>query len=130
MLEFKHKGRDLSQWLSLSVHEMHREDFLASGTRDILQWLESLGLGYITIGQDIATLSHGELRRLSLAESLSQLKGKKAIILFDSPSHGLDPKSAEALYGMLHELTQKGHTVVVAEVEGVGGDEGGVIGDQ
>ncbi|HPF93104.1 MAG TPA: ATP-binding cassette domain-containing protein, partial [Tenuifilaceae bacterium] len=122
MLEFYYRGKDLSQWLSLTVYEMHREDFLASGTRDMLQCLESLGLGYITIGQDIATLSHGELRRLSLAESLSQLKDKKAIILFDSPSHGLDPKSAEALYNMLHELTQKGHTVVVAEVEGVGGE--------
>ena len=121
MLEFKHKGRDLSQWLSLSVHEILAEDLLTTGTREMLQWLKSLGLGYITIGQDIATLSHGELRRLSLAESLSQLKGKKAIILFDSPSHGLDPKSAEALYNMLHGLTQKGHTVVVAEVEGVGG---------
>lgn len=121
MMEFKYKSRDLSQWLSLTVHEMLLEDFLTSGTRDMLQWLKSLGLGYIAIGQDIATLSHGELRRLSLAENLSKLKGKKAIILFDSPSHGLDPKSAEALYNMLHELTQKGHTVVVAEVEGVDG---------
>ncbi|MFP4556417.1 MAG: ATP-binding cassette domain-containing protein [Bacteroidales bacterium] len=120
MLGFKYKGRDLSQWLSLTVNEMLWEDFLTIGNRNILQWLKSLGLGYVTIGQDIATLSHGELRRLSLAENLSGLKGKNAIILFDSPSHGLDPKSAEALYSMLHQLTQKGHTVVVAEAEEVG----------
>ena len=79
-----------------------------------LQFLNDVGLNYLTINRTSNTLSGGESQRINLATSLgSSLVGSMYIL--DEPSIGLHPKDTERLIGVLKDLRDLGNTVVVVE---------------
>jgi excinuclease ABC subunit A len=79
-----------------------------------LQFLEDVGLSYLTINRTSNTLSGGESQRINLATSLgSSLVGSMYIL--DEPSIGLHPKDTERLIGVLQDLRDLGNTVIVVE---------------
>ncbi|MDA9234404.1 excinuclease ABC subunit UvrA [Polaribacter sp.] len=79
-----------------------------------LQFLNNVGLNYLTINRTSNTLSGGESQRINLATSLgSSLVGSMYIL--DEPSIGLHPKDTERLIGVLKDLRDLGNTVVVVE---------------
>ncbi len=79
-----------------------------------LQFLNDVGLSYLTINRTSNTLSGGESQRINLATSLgSSLVGSMYIL--DEPSIGLHPKDTERLIGVLKNLRDLGNTVVVVE---------------
>lgn len=116
ILNYRVEGLSIDQWLGLTVEEALKKDIWSEKSRKALNWLSKAGLDYLTIGQEIGTFSQGELRRLALAEKLILLK-KKAIILLDNPTLGLDPINQQKLFSLLNFLAEKGNTVVVAESE-------------
>ncbi len=79
-----------------------------------LQFLEDVGLGYLTLNRLSNTLSGGESQRINLATSLgSSLVGSMYIL--DEPSIGLHSRDTERLIKVLKSLRDIGNTVVVVE---------------
>jgi len=81
-----------------------------------LQFLNDVGLGYLTLNRPSATLSGGESQRINLATSLgSSLVGSMYIL--DEPSIGLHPRDTQRLIKVLKRLRDIGNTVIVVEHE-------------
>ncbi len=81
-----------------------------------LSYLNEVGLGYLTLNRQSATLSGGESQRINLATSLgSSLVGSMYIL--DEPSIGLHPKDTQRLISILKKLRDVGNTVIVVEHE-------------
>ena len=81
-----------------------------------LDWLNEVGLGYLTLNRQANSLSGGESQRINLANSLgSSLVGSMYIL--DEPSIGLHPKDTERLVKVLKALKDLGNTVIVVEHE-------------
>lgn len=79
-----------------------------------LQFLNDVGLSYLTLNRTSNTLSGGESQRINLATSLgSNLVGSMYIL--DEPSIGLHPKDTERLIKVLKDLRDLGNTVIVVE---------------
>src|SRR5690606_2750546 len=76
--------------------------------------LQRLGLGYLSIGQPLSTLSGGEAQRLKLARALGErLKG--TLFIVDEPSAGLHVDEVERVLSCLELIVQGGGSVVVVE---------------
>ena len=79
-----------------------------------LEFLHKVGLSYLTLNRNSASLSGGESQRINLATSLgSSLVGSMYIL--DEPSIGLHPKDTEQLIEVLKNLRDLGNTVIVVE---------------
>lgn len=79
-----------------------------------LSFLTEVGLDYLTLNRNSATLSGGESQRINLATSLgSSLVGSMYIL--DEPSIGLHPKDTKRLINVLSSLRDLGNTVIVVE---------------
>ena len=84
--------------------------------RNRLQYLNEVGLGYLTLDRLSSTLSGGESQRINLATSLgSSLVG--SLYILDEPSIGLHPRDTARLIGVLKKLRDLGNTVIVVEHE-------------
>lgn len=79
-----------------------------------LEFLDEVGLGYLTLDRLSSTLSGGESQRINLATSLgSSLVG--SLYILDEPSIGLHSRDTQKLISVLRKLQQIGNTVVVVE---------------
>ncbi len=79
-----------------------------------LEYLNDVGLGYLSLNRLSNTLSGGESQRINLATSLgSSLVGSTYIL--DEPSIGLHPRDTRKLIGILKKLRDIGNTVIVVE---------------
>ncbi|MBX3291285.1 MAG: excinuclease ABC subunit UvrA [Acidobacteria bacterium] len=79
-----------------------------------LRFLDTVGLGYLTLDRASGTLSGGEGQRIRLATQIgSQLRG--VLYVLDEPSIGLHPRDNKRLLETLHELRDLGNTVLVVE---------------
>lgn len=79
-----------------------------------LQVLMSLGLGYLTLGEETPSLSGGEAQRLKLASEMGRPQ-TDSVFVFDEPTIGLHPLDVETLLGVFQTLIDTGATVVVIE---------------
>ncbi|TGE05226.1 excinuclease ABC subunit UvrA [Hymenobacter fodinae] len=110
------RALEFFQNLELPEHEAKVAERLVTEVTNRLEYLNRVGLGYLTLNRLSSTLSGGESQRISLATSLgSALVGSMYIL--DEPSIGLHPKDAEQLIGVLRSLQQLGNTVIVVEHE-------------
>ena len=73
-----------------------------------------IGLPYLSLNREAATLSGGEAQRLKLASEMGR-RQEDALFVFDEPTIGLHPLDVEVLLGVLEHLVQAGATVVVIE---------------
>ncbi|PSL04492.1 excinuclease ABC subunit UvrA [Cecembia rubra] len=81
-----------------------------------LEYIDKVGLGYLTLNRLTSTLSGGEYQRIKLATSLgSALVGSMYIL--DEPSIGLHPRDTDRLIEVLKSLRDLGNTVIVVEHE-------------
>ena len=82
--------------------------------REKLEVLQSLGLGYLTLGEDTPALSGGEAQRLKLASEMGRTQ-EDSVFVFDEPTIGLHPLDVQVLLGVFNRLVEAGATVVVIE---------------
>ncbi|WP_124054814.1 excinuclease ABC subunit UvrA [Arcanobacterium ihumii] len=114
-LEVHYKGKNVAEVLNMTISEA--KDFFASVPRitKYLELLESVGLGYIRLGQPATTLSGGEAQRVKLASELHKRSTGKTVYLLDEPTTGLHFEDVRKLLQVLQGLTDKGNTVIVIE---------------
>jgi excinuclease ABC subunit A len=79
-----------------------------------LEVLRSLGLGYLTLGEETPGLSGGEAQRLKLASEMGRAQSD-SVFVFDEPTIGLHPLDVRTLLQVFRSLLDRGATVVVIE---------------
>ena len=82
--------------------------------RSRLEVLQSLGLGYLTLGEETPSLSGGEAQRLKLASEMGRLQSD-SVFVFDEPTIGLHPLDVQTLLRVFQTLIDNGATVIVIE---------------
>ena len=108
---------DVRQWvqaLAMSGREADIARDLIPEIQSRLEFLEEVGLGYLTLDRGAPTLSGGEAQRIRLAAQLgSNLQG--VCYVLDEPTIGLHARDNQILLNALHKLGDKGNTLVVVE---------------
>ncbi|MEJ7928665.1 excinuclease ABC subunit UvrA [Ramlibacter sp. AN1015] len=112
---------DVRRWIetlqaegTLSEREQGIARDLIPEIRSRLEFLEEVGLGYLTLDRGAPTLSGGEAQRIRLAAQLgSNLQG--VCYVLDEPTIGLHARDNQILLNALHKLGDKGNTLVVVE---------------
>ncbi len=108
---------DLAEWfaqLTLTPTEQKTAEMLLHEITSRIQFMQDVGLGYLTLSRMSNTLSGGESQRICLAKSLgSSLVG--SLYVLDEPSIGLHARDTQRLIHVLKELRDLGNTIVVVE---------------
>jgi len=140
-LDVRYKGKNIYEILQMTVNDAL--DFFSnipSASRK-LKTLESVGLGYVKLGQSALTLSGGEAQRVKLALELSKRDTGKTLYILDEPTTGLHFADVKKLMEVLQMLVDHGNTVILIEhnldvvkqadhiidLGPEGGDKGGTI---
>jgi excinuclease ABC subunit A len=108
---------DTREWVSTLALKGRGADIARDVVSEIegrLQFLEEVGLGYLSLDRAAPTLSGGEAQRIRLAAQLgSNLQG--VCYVLDEPTIGLHPRDNQILLDALKKLGDKGNTLVVVE---------------
>ena len=114
-LDIRFRGKSISDVLNMTVEEAL--DFFQNipRIRSRLQTLMAVGLGYIRLGQPATTLSGGEAQRIKLSKELSRRDTGNTFYILDEPTTGLHFEDVRKLLSVLHELADRGNTVLVIE---------------
>ncbi|MEM9079939.1 MAG: excinuclease ABC subunit UvrA [Verrucomicrobiota bacterium] len=126
-LAFKINGKTLPDLWQLPIHELagfmqaitptHSDKTLQLILTEItsrLDYLQEVGLSYLTLDRPARTLSGGEIARVNLTTCLGTSLSQTLFVL-DEPTVGLHPRDINALTGVMHNLRDKGNTLVVVE---------------
>lgn len=115
ILTVEYKNHSISQVLDLSVNEAI---LLFADNPKInahLSMMNSLGLGYMKLGQSSTTLSGGEAQRIRLATELVKKTTEKSLYILIYPSSGLHIHDIDVLFVALHKLAEQGHTLLLID---------------
>ena len=114
-LDIKYKGKTIHEVLELTVEDAHKFFSAIPAIKRKLQTLIDVGLSYITLGQNATQLSGGEAQRVKLSRELSKRDTGKTLYILDEPTTGLHFHDINHLLCVLHELRNRGNTVVIIE---------------
>jgi excinuclease ABC subunit A len=110
-------ARRALEWLEgveLSETDRHVARLILREIQERLQFLENVGIGYLSMARGAATLSGGEAQRIRLATQIgSSLVG--VLYILDEPSIGLHQRDNSKLIATLERLRELGNTVIVVE---------------
>jgi len=116
VLEVQYKSRSIFDMLEMSVDEAINFFEDEKNISNAIRPLQSVGLGYIKLGQSSDTLSGGEAQRVKLASFLGKGKGHGHILfIFDEPTTGLHFHDIKKLLSSFNALIEQGHSLVVIE---------------
>lgn len=114
-LEVHYKGKNINEVLSMTVEAAHEFFAAVPALARRLKTLMDVGLSYITLGQSATTLSGGEAQRVKLSKELSRRDTGNTLYILDEPTTGLHFHDIKQLLSVLHELRDRGNTIVVIE---------------
>ncbi|HKZ37414.1 MAG TPA: ATP-binding cassette domain-containing protein, partial [Chryseolinea sp.] len=137
VLAYKWMGKNIVEVLKMTVEESVAF-FEDTRTQKLLNRINDMGLGYMTLGQPLSTFSGGERQRLKLA---IQFDEHGQLFVFDEPTTGLHPSDIEKLMSVFQKLVDHGNSVIIIEhnldvisradwiidIGPGGGNEGGTI---
>ena len=106
------EGKNIADVLGLSAKEACSFFRQSPRIQAALTRLDAVGLGYITLGQALDTLSGGELQRIKLA---AELTGKGRIYLLDEPTTGLHMADIARFMRTIDRIVDNGNTVIIIE---------------
>jgi excinuclease ABC subunit A len=114
-LEIRYRGKSIADVLELTVDQALPllENFPPIANK--LRTLQSVGLGYIELGQSATTLSGGEAQRVKLSRELSKRGTGRTLYILDEPTTGLHFEDVRKLLDVLTRLVDHGNSVVVIE---------------
>ncbi|MEM6821585.1 MAG: excinuclease ABC subunit UvrA [Verrucomicrobiota bacterium] len=106
--------KDLKQFVNSFKASDKSEKILIDQIKSRVNYLNQVGLGYLTLNRSTRTLSGGEIQRVNLTTCLgSSLVG--TLFVLDEPSIGLHPRDTSQLIETLRKLTSRGNTTLVVE---------------
>lgn len=114
-LEILYKGKSISDVLNMSVEDATAFFQPIPSIYRKLTTLNSVGLGYITLGQQATTLSGGEAQRVKLSLELAKRDTGNTLYILDEPTTGLHFEDIRHLVNVLNRLVDKGNTILVIE---------------
>lgn len=114
-LEVKYKGKHFGQILEMTIQEASQWFANIPKIAKRLKTLDSVGLSYLQLGQEIASLSGGEAQRLRLSRELAKRETGKTLYLIDEPTVGLHFEDIARLLPIFHQLADKKNTIIVIE---------------
>jgi excinuclease ABC subunit A len=114
-LEVHYRGKSIADVLDLTVDQALPLLENIPSIANKLRTLQSVGLGYIELGQSATTLSGGEAQRVKLARELSRRGTGRTLYILDEPTTGLHFEDTRRLLDVLNRLVDQGNTVVVIE---------------
>lgn len=114
-LSVYYKGKNIYDILEMEVVEAL--DFFANipSIKHKLETLQKVGMEYIKLGQFSTTLSGGEAQRIKLAKELVRPATGKTLYILDEPTTGLHFHDVKHLLHVLHELVERGNSIIVIE---------------
>lgn len=111
VLSYTFQGKSISNVLELNVQQA-LEFFEIKEVVNRLKAMNDVGLGYLSLGQPLSTLSGGECQRIKLA---CELHKKGSIYVMDEPTTGLHMSDIGHLLEIMNRLVDSGNTVIVIE---------------
>jgi excinuclease ABC subunit A len=115
ILEVRYRGKSISDVLDMSIEQAVEFFEHMPGILHKIKTLQTVGLGYITLGQQSTTLSGGEAQRVKLAGELTKKDTGNTFYILDEPTTGLHFEDVRILIEVLNKLVNKGNTVLVIE---------------
>ena len=109
--------KQLKQWIQSLDLPSEENEVAQEAIKQILQklnFLERVGLSYLTLDRQIKTLSGGEYQRLNISNQLAN-RLTSTLYVLDEPTVGLHPRDTDKIIKVLKEITNYGNTVVVVE---------------
>jgi len=114
-LEILFHGRSIADVLDLTVREAITLFRNIPRVLDKLATLDTVGLGYLKLGQPAPTLSGGEAQRLKLSLELSKRQQGQTLYILDEPTTGLHWTDIQRLMDLLFKLRDAGNTIIIIE---------------
>ena len=114
-LEVRYQGKNIAEVLDLSIRDAKNFFSKFAMMREKLEVLDSIGLGYVKLGQPSTTLSGGEAQRIKIASELMKKSTGRTLYLLDEPTTGLHFADIKNLLKALFDLRNQGNTIVVIE---------------
>ena len=114
-LEVRYKGKSIADVLDMTINQAVEFFEAVPQILQKIKALQSVGLGYIKLGQSSTTLSGGESQRVKLATELSKRDTGKTLYILDEPTTGLHFEDIRILMDVLQKLVDRGNTVVIIE---------------
>jgi excinuclease ABC subunit A len=114
-LAIHYKGKNIHDVLNMTISEAAEFFSAVPSIRRKVETLESVGLGYIKLGQSALTLSGGEAQRVKLSLELSKKSTGQTLYVLDEPTTGLHFADVKKLMEVLDRLVDQGNTVILIE---------------
>jgi excinuclease UvrABC ATPase subunit len=116
----KLEGRSVGDWLQVSLAELAGNESLPQPVRRAAGLSAGLGLGHLTLGRSLPTLSGGEAQRLRVATSLLESgQGRvgpgNILFIMDEPAAGLHPADVQRLIAAFRRIVEEGHSLLLIE---------------
>jgi excinuclease ABC subunit A len=115
VLDVAYRGKNVYQLLNTTIddaYELFRDNPVLLRKLGILR---DVGLGYLMLGQSGTTLSGGESQRLKIAAALDDKTASNLLYIFDEPTTGLHLEDVKKLLGVIQDLVDSRHSVVMIE---------------
>ncbi len=111
----KYRGKSIADVLAMSITEA--AEFFVDFPRimRILTTMQSVGLGYLKLGQPSPMLSGGEAQRIKLSAELAKIQTGNTLYILDEPTTGLHFQDIQHLLEVLRRLVDKGNSVIIIE---------------
>ncbi len=114
-LEIRYKEKHFGQILGMTVTDAIAFFGAIPRIAKRLQTLIDVGLGYLQLGQEIASLSGGEAQRIRLSRELAKRESGSTLYLIDEPTVGLHSEDIAKLLTIFQRLVDKKNTMVIIE---------------
>jgi excinuclease ABC subunit A len=111
----KYRGKSIADVLEMTITEA--AEFFTDFPRilRILTTMQSVGLGYLKLGQPSPMLSGGEAQRIKLSSELAKIQTGNTLYILDEPTTGLHFQDIQHLLEVLRKLVDKGNSVIIIE---------------
>ncbi|EAT59759.1 excinuclease ABC subunit UvrA [Chlorobium ferrooxidans] len=111
----KYHGKSIADVLEMTIEEASEFFVDFPRIRRILTTMQSVGLGYLKLGQPSPMLSGGEAQRIKLSAELAKIQTGKTLYILDEPTTGLHFQDIQHLLEVLRKLVDKGNSVIIIE---------------
>ena len=115
ILHIKYRDRSIADVLDMSVEEALEFFKKHASILKKLDLLQKVGLSYLKLGQISSTLSGGEAQRVKLSRELGRQRAIPTLYILDEPTTGLHFEDTRRLLLLLHELVDRGNSVIIIE---------------